>query len=254
MRLLILGGTSEASALATALARRSDIQAMLSLAGRTAAPERPPISHRIGGFGGVAGLSDYLALERFDAVVDATHPFAAQMSRHAAEACRARAVPLAAFTRPPWHPAEGDRWIEVPDMEAAVAALGDAPRRVFLTVGRLSLPAFAAAPQHDYVIRTIDVPDGLARLPHHRLVQARGPFDARAEEDLMRREAIEVLVTKNSGGAATEAKMAAASRLGLPVIVVQRPARPDGVAVLHDLQAVLDWIEAHRPPPYDRGV
>jgi precorrin-6A/cobalt-precorrin-6A reductase len=249
MRLLILGGTSEASALAAALARRSDLTAVLSLAGRTAAPEVPPIPHRIGGFGGIAGLSDYLAAERMDAVVDATHPFAAQMSRHAAEACRARGLPLAAFTRPPWHPGEGDNWIEVPDMSAAVTALGSAPRSVFLTVGRLSLPAFAEAPQHRYVIRTIDVPDGLDRLPNHRLIQARGPFDATAEEELMRREGAEVLVTKNSGGAATYGKMEAAGRLGLPVIVVQRPARPEDVPVLHDLYAVLDWIEAHRPAP-----
>jgi precorrin-6x reductase len=166
MRLLILGGTSEASALAAALARRSDLTAVLSLAGRTAAPETPPIPHRIGGFGGIAGLSDYLAAERMDAVVDATHPFAEQMSHHAAKACRAR-----------------------------------------------------------------------------------GPFDAAAEEELMRREAVEVLVTKNSGGAATHGKVEAAARLGLPLIVVQRPARPEDVPVLHDLHAVLDWIEAHRPAP-----
>ena len=249
MKLLILGGTSEASALATALAPRSDLEAVLSLAGRTSAPETPPIPHRIGGFGGIAGLSNYLYAEHIDAVVDATHPFAAQMSRHAAEACRALGLPLAAFTRPPWHPVEGDRWSEVQDMEAAVAALGNAPRRVFLTVGRLSLPAFAAVPQHHYLVRTIDVPDGLAGLPSHRLIQARGPFDAEAEEDLMRREAVEVLVTKNSGGPATWGKMEAARRLGLPVIVVQRPARPEDVRVLHDLGAVLDWIEAHRPPP-----
>jgi precorrin-6A/cobalt-precorrin-6A reductase len=222
---------------------------VLSLAGRTAAPEKPPIPHRIGGFGGITGFSDYLAAERINAVVDATHPFAAQMSRHAAEACRARGLPLAGFTRPPWHPGAGDNWIEVSDMAAAVAALGSAPRRVFLTVGRLSLPAFAEAPQHRYVIRTIDVPDGLDRLPNHRLIQARGPFDATAEEELMRREVVEVLVTKNSGGAATYGKVEAARRLGLPVIVVQRPARPEGVPVLHDLYAVLDWIEAHRPAP-----
>jgi precorrin-6A/cobalt-precorrin-6A reductase len=249
MRLLILGGTSEASALAAALAPRADLTAVLSLAGRTAAPETPVIPHRIGGFGGIAGLSDYLAAERFDAVVDATHPFAAQMSRHAAAACGALALPLAAFTRPPWRPREDDKWIEAPDMPAAVAALGSAPRSVFLTVGRLSLPAFAEAPQHHYVIRTIDVPDGLARLPDHRLIQARGPFDAAAEEELMRREGIEVLVTKNSGGAATHGKMEAARRLGLPAIVVQRPARPEGIPVLHNLDAVLDWIEAHRPAP-----
>jgi precorrin-6A/cobalt-precorrin-6A reductase len=171
------------------------------------------------------------------------------MSHHAAKACRARGLPLAAFTRPTWHPRAGDNWIEVPDMAAAVAALGSAPRSVFLTVGRLSLPAFVEAPQHRYVIRTIDVPDGLDRLPNHRLIRARGPFDAAAEEELMRREAVEVLVTKNSGGAATHGKVEAAARLGLPLIVVQRPARPEDVPVLHDLHAVLDWIEAHRPAP-----
>lgn len=246
MRILILGGTSEASALARALAGRPEIEAELSLAGRTQSPVPPPVAHRIGGFGGVKGLEGHLAAGGFRAVIDATHPFAQGMSRNAAEACARLLLPLVAFSRPPWVAGPGDRWAEVADVEAAVRALGEQPACVFLTVGRLSLPAFAAAPQHRYLIRTIDRPDGLEALPFHRLVQARGPFDRAAEETLMRQEAVEILVTKNSGGGATAAKLEAARRLGLPVVMIRRPGRPH-MPVLHDLAEVLDWIEAHRP-------
>ncbi len=242
MRLLILGGTTEASALARHIAGRSDLEAVLSRAGRKRNPVAPPFPYRTGGFGGVAGLKSYLADSRTDAVIDATHPFAAQMSLHAAEACRDLKLPLVQFTRPPWRPAEGDRWLAVPDMEAAAEALGTAPRRVLLTVGGLQLAAFAAAPQHHYVVRTIDPPEAAGSLPDHRLILARGPFALEAEIALMRDERIDVLVTKNSGGGATEAKLEAARRLGIEVVIVERP-QTAGVPALESLDAAMGWIE-----------
>jgi len=247
MRLLILGGTTEASALARHIAGRSDLDPILSLAGRTQHPVMPPIPYRTGGFGGVAGLKAYLTDAHTDAVIDATHPFAAQMSAHAAKACRELALPLAMFTRAPWRAVPGDRWEPVADMDAAAAALGDRPRRVFLTVGGLQLAAFAAAPQHHYLVRTIDPPD-VTGLSDHRLILARGPFTVDDETALMRDAAIDVLVTKNSGGKATAAKLAAARALSIEVIMVERPKSED-VPTSETLDAVMAWIEAHRPTP-----
>lgn len=241
--------------LARRLAARPELDATLSLAGRTTAPMLPPIPYRVGGFGGAEGLAAWLREHRIGALVDATHPFAAQMSRHAAAASLSAGVPLLALTRPPWTPAPGDRWTEVPDAEAAAGALGAAPRRVFLTVGRLSLPAFEAAPQHRYLARTIDRPDPAPRLPHLDLVQERGPFSADRERALMEGWGAQVLVTKNSGGEATRGKLDAARALGLPVIAIARPLRP-AVETVHDACAVLDWLERHRAAasPAPRGV
>lgn len=248
MRILILGGTTQASALARALATRNDIRPILSLAGRTANPIAPPIPFRVGGFGGVDGLRAYLRANEIDALVDATHPFAVQMSRHAEEACRAEHIPSIAFTRPAWERRAGDDWISVADAHAAVAALGSAPLRVFLTQGRLELAAFAAAPQHAYLIRTIDPPEGVDILPRHRVILARGPFEFEDELTLMRSERVDMLVTKNSGGAATYPKIEAARQLGVRVIMIERPKSPD-VEELHDLNKVLIWIDAHRCSP-----
>ena len=220
------------------------MEAILSLAGRTTSPAPSALPTRIGGFGGVEGLRAYLSSERIDAVIDATHPFAAQMSRHAALACAAESVALLSFTRPPWERVEGDAWIEVADIAGAVAALGEPPRRVLLTHGRLQLAAFAQAPQHHYVVRAIEPPEGLDALPSHRLILARGPFGRDAEEALMRDARIEKLVSKNSGGAATYAKIEAARRLSIPVVMLTRPPPPD-VARTHDLDRALEWID-HR--------
>lgn len=237
---LLLGGTSEASALARLLAARPDIPAMVSLAGRTINPTPPPIAHRIGGFGGVEGLRAFLDEHSVTALVDATHPFAERMSANAVEAARLAGVPLLALRRPAWQAKSGDRWSEVPDAQAAVEALGTAPHRIFLTTGRLELPAFLAAPQHFYLIRSVDPPEELP--PRARLILARGPFAEMDEIQLMREEAIDVLVTKNSGGSATYGKIAAARRLGLPVILLRRPetAEVDTVATA---QEALAWIE-----------
>jgi precorrin-6A/cobalt-precorrin-6A reductase len=248
MRLLILGGTTEASALARSISERRDLDPILSFAGRTRGPVAPPIPFRIGGFGGIEGLKDYLAQRDMNAVLDATHPFAVQMSRHAVAACRDLGLPLAQFSRPEWRSQHGDRWLGVPDMASAAHALGFAGRRIFLTVGRLGLAEFAAAPQHHYIIRTIDPSDAIAALPSHRLLRARGPFTVADEIDLMRREQVEVLVTKNSGGAATEPKLAAARALGIEVVMIERPPA-ETATTFYVLEAALAWIEDHRPPP-----
>jgi precorrin-6A/cobalt-precorrin-6A reductase len=243
-RLLILGGTSEASALAARLRGRNDIAATVSLAGRTRNPVLPGLPTRIGGFGGVDGLRVYLREGSIGAVIDATHPFAAQMSRHAAEACAAEGIPLVCFTRPAWERAAGDIWIDVATIEAAVAALGDAPKRVLLTQGRLRIGAFAKAPQHHYLVRAIEPPQTLDALPHSRLIIARGPFGLAQEAALMRDEKIEIVVSKNSGGLATYAKIEAARRFRIPIVMLARPAPPE-IERTHDLDDAFAWIKAH---------
>lgn len=248
LRILILGGAGEATALTQALAPRPDIETILSLAGRTSAPVLPPGRHRIGGFGGVAGLADYLAREKIDALIDATHPFAAGITANACAAAEIAGVPIARFTRPPWRIGAGDRWSEVAGNAAAAAALGQKPRRCFLTIGRLGVLDFAVAPQHFYLVRSIDDVAGLDALPLHHLVLARPPFSVQAEIDLLRAHDIDVVVSKNSGGAAGAAKLDAARALGLPVIMIAQPAQGSAVQ-FHALAGVLAWIEAHRAAP-----
>jgi precorrin-6A/cobalt-precorrin-6A reductase len=242
VRVLILGGTSEARALAARVAEMPQIEAVLSLAGRTREPQAQPIATRIGGFGGIDGLCAYLHAKGIERVVDATHPFAVQMSRHGATACARLGIPLMILAREPWQKQVDDNWIEVANLGEAVRALGDAPKRVFLTIGRLGLSAFARAPQHLYLVRTIDPTEDLAALlPRHQLILARGPFAVEDEERLMREASIGVLVTKNSGGSATYAKMIAARRLRLPAIVIMPPLRPHA-PVVHDVESVLRFL------------
>lgn len=234
--------------MARVLVDRPDLDAILSLAGRTEAPVRPPIAHRIGGFGGVEGLIAYLKSEAITGVIDATHPFAAQMTRHVAEACKALAIPRLVFTRPEWRAEEGDHWQSVSDIEAAVDALGASPKRVFLTVGRLSLSAFRRADAHCYLVRSIDQPAAHEMPREIKLVLARGPFSVDDEIALMRAERIDVLVTKNSGGAKTDAKLAAARALRIPVIMVERPVLPES-RVTYNLEEALAFIEHHGRAP-----
>jgi precorrin-6A/cobalt-precorrin-6A reductase len=193
-------------------------------------------------------LAAFLVRERISAVVDATHPFASRMSDNAIAACRATDTPLVVFTRPPWTREAGDRWIEVATIEEVVDALGQKPRTAFLTQGRLQLAAFARAPQHRYVVRAIDRPAEIDALPGYKLILARGPFSLADEAALMRNEGVDALVTKNSGGRATYAKIEAARALGIEVVIVDRPPPPEA-EILHDLDAVMAWIAGHQRAP-----
>jgi precorrin-6A/cobalt-precorrin-6A reductase len=257
MRLLILGGTTEASALARLLAVDPRFAPTLSYAGRTAQPRAQPIACRTGGFGGAVGLARWLADEWIAAVVDATHPFAARISANAVEACRVLALPLLSIVRPAWQSQAGDRWISVGSVTEAAETLGPALRRVFLTVGRLELAAFARTPQHFYLARTIDPPGDISLPPHIRFLFHRGPFDAETEAALLTREQISVVVSKNSGGSSTYGKIEAARRLGLQVVMIARPEKPTGHPVA-DADAAYRWLDilytSHVGPRSERGV
>jgi precorrin-6A/cobalt-precorrin-6A reductase len=242
-KVLLLGGTSEANGLAQALAAMPDIDAVYSFAGRTQQPRTPPIPHRIGGFGGIDGLAAWLAAERIDAVIDATHPFAAQMSANAVAACARTNTRLIALERAPWQAREGDRWIAVDDLDAAAKALGETPRRVFLAIGRLHLPVFAKAPQHDYVVRLVDPPAEASPLPSLDVIVARGPFDAAGDEAMMVERGIEIVVAKNAGGEGSHAKIIAARHLGLPVIMIGRPHIPERRRV-ESIGEIMEWLAA----------
>ncbi|WP_145144006.1 cobalt-precorrin-6A reductase [Roseomonas gilardii] len=247
-RILILGGSTEASALAIVLAGDERFDVVLSLAGATRSPRPQPVPVRRGGFGGASGLAEFLRAEAVDLLIDATHPFAARMSRHAVEAAELAGLPLLRIERPAWVAGKGDRWTPVPDMESAARALGgtwgETPRRVLLTVGQKELAPFQAAPWHRYVIRSIDPPDPASLPPHAAFLPGAGPFTVEAERRLLREHAIEVIVTKNSGGLATVAKLEAARELGLPVVMVSRPSLPPAENAT-DSSGALRWILAH---------
>jgi precorrin-6A/cobalt-precorrin-6A reductase len=260
LRILILGGTAEASALARLIAGDRRFDATVSLAGRTAAPAAQPIAVRVGGFGGVDGLARWLAEEKVAAVIDATHPYAARISANAASACARLGLPLGSIVRPPWTEVPGDKWRKAESVHAAAGLLAteERPRRVFLSVGRLELPAFAAAPQHDYLARTIDAPESRGALPPRiRFMLQRGPFDTPSETGLLAAQRIDLIVSKNSGGPATYGKIEAARQAGLPVIMVGRPEKPHG-DVLGSPEEAVGWLERiaghDLPPPSERAV
>ncbi len=236
----MLGGTTEASRLAKALAE-AGADAVFSYAGRTNSPVTQPLPMRVGGFGGTDGLADYLRAEAITHVVDATHPFAAQMSSNAVHACARACVALAAFERAPWQADKADSWTHVPDIAAAVDALPDAGARVFLAIGKQNLDGFAAKPANHYLLRLVDEPAAALSLPNNTVVIARGPFDAASDEALMRHHAITHIVSKNAGGAGAAAKLIAARALGLPVVMVDRPAVPPR-NILRRLDDVLAWL------------
>lgn len=225
----------------------------LSLAGRTAAPAALPVPVRSGGFGGVAGLADYLMAERIDALIDATHPYAAVISGNAAQAARSANVPLLAFRRPAWARREGDRWTEVADVNAAVEALGEKPRRVFLALGRKEVAPFAQAPQHHYLVRSVDPIDPPLAVPHAEYILARGPFGEDDERTLLTTRGIEVIVSKNSGGSAAYGKIAAARALGIDVIVLRRLELPEAPSA-ETVDAALAWLDHALAPQAVRGV
>lgn len=249
--LLLLGGTGEALRLARELQGHNRVRCISSLAGRTENPERPPGDVRIGGFGGIDGLSDYLVSEKIDLVLDATHPFAAQMARHACDACAALGIPRAKLVRPAWVPSPGDRWTMMPSVAAAAIFLRFHPaQRIFLTVGRQEIGPFVPLGHEDtphgngrwFLTRMIDPPADDVALPRGETLLARGPFTPDAEKALMQQHHIDLLVTKNAGGAA--GKIAAAAELHIPVLMIDRPPLPPGEA-LDSVGAALGWINIH---------
>lgn len=241
-RALILGGIADARLLAAEIAR-AGIDAVYSYGGRTRAPADQPLPTRIGGFGGVSGLADYVRREGITHVIDATHPFAAEMSRNAVEACAQTGTPLIALDRAPWTGAPGDKWIEVGDVNAAVAVLPEAPTHVFLGIGRQHIAPFAARPQHAYTLRFVDPPD--APLPFAAdVIVSRGPFTLDGELEMMRSRGIAWIVARNSGGDGARAKIDAARMLGLPVIMISRPTLPERLRV-ESVTEVMQWL-GHR--------
>jgi len=239
MRALILGGTSDANRLADAI-MRAGIDAIYSYAGRTQSPVAQSLPIRSGGFGGVTGLIEFIKSEQITHVIDATHPFAAEMSRHAVAACAASKLPLIALERAPWTRITDDRWIEVGDVNAAVDALPERRARVFLAIGRQHLAAFAAKPQHAYTLRFVDPHDGTLPLDAEVIV-SRGPFTLAGDLDLMRSRNIEWIVARNSGGAGARAKIDAARALGLPVVMIARPELPERPRA-ESVEEVLAWL------------
>ncbi|AZO13963.1 cobalt-precorrin-6A reductase [Mesorhizobium sp. M2A.F.Ca.ET.043.05.1.1] len=252
-RILILGGTTEARQLAGKLARRQDFSITLSLAGRTESPVAQGVPVRVGGFGGADGLAAYLRQEKVDLLIDATHPYAAQISANAAEAAKQSGVPILALRRPGWEPVAGDRWTLVDNVAEAASALGAAPRRVFLAIGRQEAGAFEAAPQHCYLIRSVDPIEPQLAVPDALYLLARGPFPEADERALLEKHGIDAVVSKNSGGEATYGKIAAARALGIEVVMVRRPPLPDvpSAETVDALAAKVDHLFA---PVAERGV
>ena len=241
-RLLILGGTVEARQLADTLATQPGLCIITSLAGRTVEPRRPAGDLRIGGFGGAAGLVDYLRRTQVDLVIDATHPYAAAISRHAVEACQSAARPLLRFERRPWRAETGDRWAEVDSLSAAARVAPSLGLRALLTIGIKELSAFAGIPDLWFLVRLVEMPAEPLPLLDYEIVLGRGPFAAAAERDLLHGRGIEFVIAKNSGGVATYGKIVAARELGLPVVLLRRPEIP-AAATAGTIEQVVEWTE-----------
>ena len=252
-RILILGGTTEARILGERLAKRGGLEVMLSLAGRTASPVPHAVPIRVGGFGGAAGLADYLAEKGIDVMIDATHPYATVISASATAAARKTGVRFVALRRPPWTAVAGDRWIEVNDTSAAVSAIGAESRCVFVALGRNELAPFSGAPQHRYLVRSVDPVVPRLSLPTVAYVTARGPFSEADDSALMMAHGIDVVIAKNSGGAAAYGKIAAARALGIEVILVRRPPPPSEPAV-ESVDEALAWLDHALTSAAARGV
>ncbi|WP_328374816.1 cobalt-precorrin-6A reductase [Streptomyces sp. NBC_01020] len=240
MHVLILGGTTEARRVAAGL--HPGVRVTSSLAGRVARPVLPPGEIRIGGFGGAGGLAQWLREHEVDALIDATHPFAGTISFNAASAAATAHVPLLAVRRPGWVAGEGDDWHPADSLEQAAGMLPALGRRIFLTTGRMGLAAFAALDGLWFLVRSVDAPHPPYPL-HMETLLDRGPFALEGERALLREHRIDVLVTKDSGGPATAAKLTAAREAGLPVVVVRRPAVPGGVQVVGTPEEAILWIQ-----------
>ncbi|WP_415937693.1 cobalt-precorrin-6A reductase [Streptomyces sp. 039-1] len=239
---LVLGGTTEARELAAELTARPGVRVTSSLAGRVARPGAVEGDVRTGGFGGADGLARWLREHRVDVLVDATHPFASGITANAARAATATGVPAVVLRRPGWQAGPGDRWHEAGSLAEAAALLPGLGRRVFLTTGRLGLAAFAHLSGPHFLVRSVEAPDPPLP-PDTEVLLARGPFTPDDERALLLRHRIDVLVTKDSGGAATSAKLTAARDLALPVVVVRRPPLPDGVGAVADVPSALALLD-----------
>jgi precorrin-6A/cobalt-precorrin-6A reductase len=240
--ILILGGTTEARGLAERLAKDPRFHTTLSLAGRTLDPKPQPVPVRIGGFGGADGLAAYLAAEGIDLLIDATHPFANQISLNAAEAAQMTGVGAFRLCRPAWERQAGDAWIGVHSIAEAVAALPQEPKRIFLAIGRQEAGQFSARPEHSYLVRSVDPVIPPLDVPDARYILDCGPFDEASELALLKDERIDLLVAKNSGGSATYGKIAAARSLSLPVVMVERRPAP-GMAEAGTVGEALERID-----------
>jgi precorrin-6A/cobalt-precorrin-6A reductase len=240
VRILILGGTGEARELAAGLtAAGTDV--ISSLAGRVRNPRLPDGPVRVGGFGGADGLADFLREERITRVIDATHPFAAGITANAAQAAVQAGVPRLVLRRPAW---EADpSWESAAGIREAAEAVARWPgESVFLTTGRRDLDVFAADDSHSYLVRTVDPPEG-AVPPRMTLLLDRGPYSVESESALMREYQVGLLVTKNSGGPMTVAKLTAAKDLGVLVVMVRRPPLPSGSTAVATVAEALRWLE-----------
>ena len=238
--LLILAGTTEATDLAKLVAK-ANIPATLSYAGRVERTKPQPLPKRIGGYGGAHGLAKYLRAQKVTHVIDATHPFASQMSVNAINACSETGTQLCALTRSAWDSVEGDEWHRVPTIKAAAEYLrGMDETSVMLAIGRMHLAEFAIAPQHQYLLRLVDETETLP-LPKATALFSRGPFSTQDDIALMREHHIKLLVSKNAGGRGTYSKIEAARHLGIPVVMIDRPAIPERTQV-HTPKDALDWV------------
>ncbi len=244
IRVLILGGTGDALELAAKISLLSGVEVITSLAGRTRQPSVPTGSVRIGGFGGQAGLVQYLQAQQIDFSIDATHPFAAQISWNAAAAAAEAEIPHLMLIRPAWQPmsrVSSDCWIEVDTLEAAAEAIPDTAKRVFLTTGRQQLAPFVPLTHLWFLIRSIDSPDPQTLMPNGLLLHDRGPFTLEQERHLLIDHQIDLIVSKNSGGEATYAKILAARELRLPMVMIRRPIMPAGAQV-SSVETALVWL------------
>jgi precorrin-6A/cobalt-precorrin-6A reductase len=251
--ILILGGTTEARLLGQRLSARADIDVTLSMAGRTTSPAAQAVPMRRGGFGGAAGLTQYLRDHDVIALVDATHPYAPTISAHALLASQESRTPVLALRRPAWIARDGDRWMDAEDAQDAVRILGSRTLNVFLAVGRQEIAPFGGAPQHRYLIRSVDPVEPPLPVPHALYIHERGPFEDAAELALLRAHAIDIVVAKNSGGEATYGKIAAARALGIPVILLRRP--PDAaMAAVSTVDEAVAWLDHVLGTARERGV
>lgn len=245
MRLLLLGGTGQARRLTEHLAPRTDVTVTLSLAGVVRQLPHFPVPTRVGGFGGVAGLAAYLQQEAIDYVIDATHPFAAGMSANAVAACRQTGTRLWRLQRPAWRQRPDEHWVRATDADDAAARLPALGERVFLSVGAHSLAPFEQVPGKHWLVRSIDPPAPPPAFTHWQLITARPPFDYADEVALLRDQAIDVLVTKNSGGSATRAKVDAARELGVTVLMIDRPVATETAITFDSIDALLEALTHH---------